>query len=217
MKTRNRIQPFTRIPLMEGKPAGEIRLASPRYRPQPESQSLRAYMGKHIADGLTLSRVLLGLFLAGSGVMSGKPALAQEIWILVVAWSTDMVDGRISRWSKNPRQTWLGKNDVYVDMFMAVTVLIYLVATGLLPIAIVGIYLLVWGALFWRWGIPPLFAQVFQNPIYAYFVVMTVIAAPFVLPWLLAWATASAALFWRRLLELAQSVFRAILQRNPSA
>lgn len=56
-----------------------------------------SYFGKHIADLFTFLRLILGLVLLWSGLVDRKAALAQDIWTLVLAWSTDMVDGRISR------------------------------------------------------------------------------------------------------------------------
>jgi phosphatidylglycerophosphate synthase len=171
------------------------------------------YFGKHIADMITLSRCFLGLFLIWSGLVDGRAVLAQDIWILVLAWSTDIVDGQISRSLKTNHKTWLGKNDVYVDMFFSVAVLVYLTGTGLVPLEITLIYLLVWGAVFWNWGIPSLLAQLFQNPIYAYFVFLTVQSAPSVLPWLLLWALISFMFFWRRFFNLLKDVRRKIVSR----
>lgn len=171
-------------------------------------RAMGALIKKHAADLLTLARVILGLFLAWSGLVDGRAALSRDIWILVLAWSTDMIDGRISRSLKTAHQTWLGRNDVYVDMFFSLTVLVYLTATGLLLPGIAVGYLLVWGALFLYWrAIPPLAAQVFQNPIYAYIVFLTFQSAPAVVPWLLLWAAVALLLFWRRMVELLRSVF----------
>ena len=140
--------------------------------------------------------------------LDGRADLDREIWWLVASWTTDMVDGRMSRsWSPD-YQSWLGKNDVYIDMFVSVAALAYLALTGLLPLWLAIAYLLVWSALFLWKGIPALFAQVFQNPIYAYFVFVTIQNEPQVLPWLLLWALVGLLLFWRRLLELYNDTVR---------
>ncbi len=169
-----------------------------------------SYFGKHIADLFTFLRLILGLVLLWSGLVDRKAALAQDIWTLVLAWSTDMVDGRISRSLKTDHKTWLGKNDVYVDMFFSVAVLCYMGATNLLPIALLIVYLLLWSAVFIRWGIPTILAQIFQNPIYAYFIFLTVQSAPSVLPWLLLWSLIALLIFWRRLFELLRNVISAV-------
>ena len=179
-------------------------------------RSDRLPLTKRIADFFTLLRLILGAALVWSGVVDGQAAPARDIWLLVMAWSTDMVDGRISRWMKTSGQTWLGKNDVYVDMFVSAAVLVYLAVTSLLPVWLLVLYLLLWGALVLKWGLPPIFAQAFQNPIYAFFVFVTVQSAPGVLPWLLIWALLALAFFWRRLFELLRGVFRAIFP-SPKA
>ena len=121
-----------------------------------------------------------------------------------------MVDGRLSRSLKTDHSTWLGKNDVYVDMFVSAAILFYMTVSGLLALWLVLIYLLVWSVLFLRYGISPLFAQIFQNPIYAFFVFFTVKAEPWVLPWLLLWALVMLAFFWQRALELFNDTVRAL-------
>lgn len=176
-------------------------------------QAVRVPLTKRIADLFTLLRLALGLGLISSGVVDGTANLAQDIWMLVMAWSTDMVDGRISRSMNTNGKTWLGKHDVYVDMFVSIAVLIYLAVTSLLPLWLMFAYLLVWGALILKWGLPPIFAQIFQNPIYAYFLVVTMLKAPWVLPWLLLWGLVALIFFWRRLAELLKSVWATVFRQ----
>jgi phosphatidylglycerophosphate synthase len=184
-----------------------LRQVRSSYRLQPRKANW-SYLEKHMADYLTLSRVLLGIVLIVSGLVEGRAVLARDIWILVLAWSTDIVDGRISRSLSPGHHSWIGKNDVYIDMFFSLAVLAYLVVTGLLPVALVLVYLLVWVVLFAKWGIPDVFAQVFQNPIYAFFVFLTVQSAPQVLPWLLLWALVAALLFGSRMVQLLKNFFK---------
>jgi hypothetical protein len=196
---------------------------------------------KQIPDMLTLLRLILALVLFGSGLIDGEAYLARDIWLLVIAWTTDMADGRISRslkkehrlvgvrivWpaavskkyeliqgivdkQKSQNTSWLGQNDVYVDMIVSIAVLGYLTVTSLLPLWLSLAYLLIWGVLFLRWGVPDVFAQVFQNPIYAVFVFLTVQSEPAVLPWLLLWAAVALIFFWRRMLQLLKGLFRAV-------
>jgi phosphatidylglycerophosphate synthase len=176
-------------------------------------QSLWYSIARHAADGLTLTRGLLGVLLIVLGVLNGKAALAQDVWILVLAWSTDMLDGRIARALHTDQKSWLGKNDVYIDLFVSVAALAYLTLTGLLALGIAAAYLLIWGIVFLRRGIPPLFAQIFQNPIYAFFLFLTLRSAPAVLVWMLPWALVALAIFWRRWFELLRGVVQAV--RRP--
>jgi hypothetical protein len=205
-KMNRRLPYYGKRNLGERKRLIYLQRASRAFRPQSRKETW-TWIEKHLADVLTFSRVFLGLYLIWSGLVDGRAALAQDVWILVLAWSTDIVDGRISRTLSPGHQSWLGKNDVYVDMFFSVSVLVFLMITGLLPVEIGLVYMIVWGALMARWGIPPLFAQFFQNPIYAYFLILTALAAPWVFPWLLLWALVAALLFGTRMIELLKGVF----------
>jgi cardiolipin synthase (CMP-forming) len=140
--------------------------------------------------------------------MTGQTSLGRDIWLLMAAWTSDMADGRLSRFLKLDHSTWLSNNDVYVDMFVSAAILFYMTVSGLLALWLVLIYLVVWSMVFLRYGIPPLFAQVFQNPIYAFFVFFTVQAEPWVLPWLLLWAVVMLAFFWQRAVELYNNTVR---------
>lgn len=106
--------------------------------------------------------------------------------------------------------SWLGSHDVYVDMFVSLAVLGYLAVTSLLPLWLIIAYLLVWGVLFLRWGVPEIFAQIFQNPIYAAFVILTVQSEPAVLPWLLLWAGIALLFFWRRMVQLLKNLISTV-------
>lgn len=151
--------------------------------------------------------MVCAVLLAGSG-LDGRANLGRDVWLLVAGWTSDMVDGRLSRTLSPEHHSWLGKHDVYIDLFVSLVALFYLGVTGLLPVWATLGYLLGWGALFLWKGIPPLFAQVFQNPVYAYFLYHTLQQAPQVLPWLLLWALAALLLFWRRLVELYNDTVR---------
>lgn len=176
-------------------------------------RSIKQSLVNRIPDFFTSLRIILGFILIGSGIVNGAVAIAEDIWLLVASWSTDMVDGRLSRTLKTHGKTWLGRHDVYIDMFVSLAVLAYMTVTAVLPLWIVLVYLLVWGAIFARWGLKEMFAQIFQNPIYLAFVVFTVIAQPAVLPWLLLWAFAAFIFFYKRMFELLRNVFNTVLRR----
>ena len=176
-------------------------------------RSIKRSIINRIPDFFTSLRIILGFILIGSGIANGAAAIAEDIWLLVASWSTDMVDGRLSRSLKTHGKTWLGRHDVYIDMFVSLAVLAYLTVTAILPLWIVLVYLLVWGAIFARFGRKEMFAQVFQNPIYLAFVVFTVIAQPAVLPWLLLWAFAAFIFFYKRMFELLRNLYGAVARR----
>lgn len=69
-----------------------------------------------LADILTLSRVPMGLAVVYAGLNTGASALPQVIWLSLLAWTADSVDGHLKRASrKSPN--WVGRNDLTFDVF----------------------------------------------------------------------------------------------------
>lgn len=90
-------------------------------------------MGKkeRLPDWLTASRVLVALAILAL-IPAGPKALAAVAGLLLLGWTTDMVDGRLARrLEKGP--TWLGEHDFQIDMLMVLASAVFLTATGLVP------------------------------------------------------------------------------------
>jgi len=81
-----------------------------------------------IADALTASRVLLAVLLAVA-VASGS--LTTAAVVLVVAWLTDFLDGRLARAAA--ADTRLGDWDFRIDVTLGVAILVGLMLAGLAP------------------------------------------------------------------------------------
>jgi phosphatidylglycerophosphate synthase len=181
----------------------------PNYHQQIRKQSARATLASNILtripDLLTLSRAGLGFALAGTAVIGDSVTIWRDVWLLVLAWTTDIFDGHLARAFRVSGKSWLGSKDVFIDMFFSTTVLFYLTVTGLLPAVLALVYLAVWAGLFLKWGFLPMLAQVFQNPIYAAFVYFAVVAQPLIIIGLMLWALMSMIFFWRRALTLLQN------------
>lgn len=96
------------------------------------SYNLKAMSGrKGIPDGLTASRVLIALAILAL-IPRGPTALGAVAGLLLLGWTTDMVDGRLARrFEKYP--TWIGEHDFQIDMLMVLASAIFLIATGLVP------------------------------------------------------------------------------------
>lgn len=95
-------------------------------------------MGKRacIPDWLTASRILIAFGILAL-VPLGPEALDAVAGLLLLGWTTDMVDGRLARrFEKGP--SWLGEHDFQIDMLMVLASAVFLTATGLVP-AVVGI------------------------------------------------------------------------------
>ncbi|MCS7239693.1 MAG: CDP-alcohol phosphatidyltransferase family protein [Candidatus Bipolaricaulota bacterium] len=91
---------------------------------------------EYIPDWLTASRILVALGILAL-VPFGPEALDAVAGLLLLGWTTDMVDGRLARrFEKGP--SWLGEHDFQIDMLMVLASAVFLTATGLVP-ARVGI------------------------------------------------------------------------------
>lgn len=124
-------------------------------------------VAKQVADLITLSRALLVFFFAWIGLTRGVEALPLAALLLVYSWTSDMLDGPIARRSRIYYHSWIGDHDLEVDMSVAVGVLLYLLAAGYLSLTIGFVYLVVWLLIFWYWGLQRSPGMLFQAPIYA--------------------------------------------------
>lgn len=79
-----------------------------------------------IADMLTASRILLAMLLAFAVAIDSWPFATV---ILVIAWLTDLLDGRLARATSEP--TRLGDWDFRVDVALGVAILIGLMLSGI--------------------------------------------------------------------------------------
>jgi len=84
------------------------------------------------ADLLTVSRTLLGVYLAGLGVKRGTEALPTAVLIVIISWLTDVLDGPFARHDPDHRSTWVGEHDAEADLTVSLGVVAYLVLSGYL-------------------------------------------------------------------------------------
>ena len=133
---------------------------------------------KNCADFLTFSRLFIAAYLAWLGWGIGEDGLAIAAILMIASWASDIIDGYLARRSKVSIKTWIGEHDLYFDMAVAVGLLVFMAAAGYIDTTISVIYILVWCALFWRFGIQSALGKLFQAPIYAWFIFVTFKFAP---------------------------------------
>lgn len=126
-------------------------------------------VAKQVADLLTSLRVVLAFSFIIVGVTQGIESFPLAIWMLIACWLTDCLDGPLARRSSRQYHTWIGDNDLGVDMVVSVGLLIYMMETGILTITQGVVYGLVWGVVFLRIGLPRSLGMLFQAPIYGVF------------------------------------------------
>jgi hypothetical protein len=112
---------------------------------------------KKIADMLTASRGLIAgiIVLLGFG---GRAALPAVIALIIIGWTTDILDGKIARHAraKAPshdsfENSWLGEHDFTIDMIMVFASFVYLVFAGFISPELALGYILL-AALFILWS-----------------------------------------------------------------
>lgn len=154
------------------------------------------------ADLLTLLRVLIIFAILLTGLLAGPDGLAYTVVLLLVAWTTDYIDGPAARLLNGKATSWLGRRDLQIDMAAAVVLNIYLVTAGFLPLRYLALYLALWVLVFWRFGLVRLLAMFFQAPLYGAFVYTALIQAPQAGRWLLAWLVLAVLSPWPRFTPL---------------
>jgi len=121
---------------------------------------------KTIADTLTVGRFLIALIIFWLGLRIGQPALPTITVALVLGWASDLLDGALARRALNQRRTWVGDNDLSVDVCVALALLCYFAFSNYVSPAIALGYILVTGALIWHFRSRAL-AMAAQAPVYA--------------------------------------------------
>lgn len=132
---------------------------------------------KTMADTLTAGRFLLALAIFWLGLRVGRPALQTVTLALVLGWASDLLDGALARRALHQRRTWLGDNDLSVDVCVALGLLGYLTFSGYVSPAIAVSYILMTGALIWRFRSRAL-AMAAQAPVYAIMLYVALRDAP---------------------------------------
>jgi len=94
-----------------------------------------------------------------------------------LGWVSDVLDGTLARRALNQRHTWLGDNDLGVDVCVALGLLGYLTLSGYVSIAIALSYASMTGALVWRFRSRSL-AMAAQAPVYAILLYLALRDAP---------------------------------------
>ncbi len=154
---------------------------------------------KRLADLLTGSRLCLSLTIAVLGIRTGIQAVETVIPLLLVAWTTDILDGPLARSSGCTQQTWIGTHDLSVDICLGTSLLICIAAIDWWHWATAAVYLLLGCAVLLSHDqVPKCLGALFQGPVYVSFAVRA-IAQSVCGAWLLpAYAVTATAVTWRR-------------------
>jgi hypothetical protein len=153
-------------------------------------------VAKQVADLITFARLAVAVFFIWLGIHDGSDALPIVVWLMLLDWIGDFLDGTLARRSRRKYQTWIGNHDLEVDMSVAAGLLLYLMASGLVHPLVGWIYLVIWGFIFLWLGIPPSLGMLFQAPVYGYLLWIALAFIPRHGFWLVAWIAAVVILTW---------------------
>lgn len=152
---------------------------------------------KQVADGLTLLRGFIALALVWLGAVQGAAALPLAVWLLLLSWTSDALDGTLARKSgRGP--TWVGEHDLQFDISAALGLLFFMAGADFIGVPAVVVYILIWAVVFWHWSVLRPLGMLIQAPIYSWFIWVAVRDAPHAGQWLLAWIITIVILTWPR-------------------
>jgi len=151
---------------------------------------------KQVADFVTLFRGLLGFGLVWLGLTEGVEGLQKAVFIMIAAWTGDVIDGKIARRSSSYYQTWIGDHDLEIDMAISCGLLVYLITSGFINIWLACFYVLLWTFILWRWRNVRVLGMLSQAPIYGYFIVVALIVLPNVGIWIIIWMVTALIITW---------------------
>lgn len=154
--------------------------------------------GKLVADLLTLSRLLLACAFVPVGILRGDGGLAIAGWMMIYSWTSDILDGAFARSAGEPQHTWLGDNDLLIDMSVSLGLLFYMMLSGYVGLYVGVLYLVAWALAFWRFGLTSSLGKLFQTPIYGWFLLISLRHAPIAGWSMLAWIVIAIWLSWPR-------------------
>lgn len=143
---------------------------------------------KRVADGLTVSRVILAFMVLWVAVSLGTEGTEVALILLMVAATGDTLDGYFARSSRSKRQTWIGAHDVWFDILFSTSLLAFLIVLQVVPLLLAGAHFLGWMWLFHRQhSIPNSYAVLYQAPIYLGVAGYAVSYRVRTLTWLVVW------------------------------
>jgi cardiolipin synthase len=153
---------------------------------------------KQIADLVTIARGLLTFGLIWLGWSQGADGLDLAVYLMLVDWIGDVLDGALARRSLSKGHTWIGGHDLEVDISVSVGLLGYMLLAGMVDRSVGAGYLLMWLLIFWHWGYSRSLGMLCQAPIYVGFVYLAIREPPHTGWLIIAWIAIILVITWPR-------------------
>lgn len=162
---------------------------------------------RRTADALTVSRGFIGALIVLLA-LSGKDALAAVILLLIVGWTTDILDGRIARLASRSdsdsaegeleSSSWASEHDFTFDMILVLSSFIYLSAAGFISLPLAIGYLLI-AAVFILWSSgSKSITELFAFPLVALPLIIAYLEEPWIAYIFGAWIILALVFCWQR-------------------
>ncbi len=176
---------------------------------------------KRVADGLTASRALIALLIVLLS-LGGKDALSWVIYLIILGWTTDVLDGELARRAlrrleereaqDEGEQTWLGEHDFALDMLMVYASFLYLTLVGYVPPMWAFGYTLVAAAAIWGSHGSKSVTEIFAFPLVALPLLIAYREGLWVAYAYIAWIVVMLVLFWGRFLGVVKEFIAGMRQ-----
>ena len=178
-----------------------------------------------LPDFFTISRPFFGLAIGLMGLWGAK-VLPIVTFLVMAGWTTDIIDGRVARWTAarwQRSESWIGKYEIHFDDFLVVGILAYLGEIHLLPAWLAigyGSLLSIFGLI---WRIPYKINFAFEAPaVMATFLIVVIAAGRPTLGYVTIWGFLLLVYDWDRAMQLAgalkeilQAIWRGYLSFSP--
>lgn len=150
---------------------------------------------KKLPDLLTGSRGIIAVVISFLGLV-GPQALEAVILLIILGWTTDILDGRVAR-RYQKEATWIGEREFVFDMVMVFSGLCYLVMAGFIPLVPAAIYVAV-AFVFIAYFRSKSVTMSFAFPVVTLPLIVAYFNAPRAAIWFVAWICLAGLFDWRR-------------------
>ncbi len=150
---------------------------------------MRGNQYNQLADLLTGIRFSLGLALIYLGLFQYQLLNPTRLaFLLIISWTTDILDGNLARSGGQPGITWLGRHDLTADLVMESGIALFLVKNGSMDLYLLLSAVAI-GWFLWHWTDSFSWFQIVMALVYGAFLWQVLmydpLAAGYIFLWLL--------------------------------
>jgi phosphatidylglycerophosphate synthase len=83
---------------------------------------------------LTFTRLVIGLLIIAVALIRGPEGLPLALLLLLLGWGTDTLDGQLARRVPDRQPSWIGDNDIVVDVLLSFSIMFFFTLGGYIPV-----------------------------------------------------------------------------------